>query len=577
VIFRALACDYDGTLTSDGRLSPPAVAALEAARAAGTRLILVTGRGFFDLTRVCERLDLFDLVVAENGAVLYRPGAQLLRELAPAAPPRLLAELDRRGILYEVGRVVIGVARSDEAAVRDALAATGVSLDVAYNRGRLMLLPHGVSKGAGIRRAARELGLSLHDVLALGDAENDLDLFAACGFSGCPSDAEPVIRDRADWVLPGRNGDAVAAAIAGPILGGALAVVDSPRRRVRLGWALGTAEPVTIPARDCNVLVVGDPQTGKSWLAGVLVERLADDGYAVLVLDPEGDYRALAGLPRVAWVEGRDPGSLARALVAFERDPGACVVVDLSSRPHGDKLALVETALARAGHLRRTVGLPHWIVLDEAHYFLHGTGLPDPSLLAAKGIGAVTYRPSRLGASVAGAFDALLLSRTTDAGELAFLRELLCACPDASRVVAALPTLPSGEFVLARPRGASGCTALTFEAIPRQTAHVRHRGKYADAHLSPEHRFLFRDEAGRVVATADSLRAFGEAVAAVPAPSLAHHAGRGDFSRWVRDVFADQVLGQALEKLEARWRRGELADLGRAIAAAVHWRYGAPS
>jgi hydroxymethylpyrimidine pyrophosphatase-like HAD family hydrolase len=575
VIFRALACDYDGTLASDDRLGDRVVAALEEARAAGIRLVLVTGRTFFELTRVCERLDLFDVVVAENGAVLYLPRAGMLRELAPAPPARLAAELDRRGIIYESGRVVVGAARSDEHAVREALRATGVTLEVLYNRGRLMLLPRGVSKGSGLRHALRELGLSPHDVLALGDAENDLDLFAVSGFSGCPGNAEAVVRDRVDWVFPGENGDTIAAAVTGPILGGKLPVADSPRHQLEIGWAVGTAERVTIPARDCNLLVVGDPQTGKSWLAGGLVERLVDDRYAVLVLDPEGDYRALVRLPGLSWVDGRDAGALEGALALFEHDPSACIVVDLSKHSHAEKLGLVETVLAHAGRLRRARGLPHWIVVDEAHYLLHATGVSDgTAALDAKGIALVTYRPSWLRPSVVKMLDVLLLARTTDADELRCLRELLHACPDGPQVIAALPELPPGEFIRVRPTG-PGCAALTFEAVPRDTPHVRHRGKYADAPLLSERRFLFRDGAGRVVATADSLGSFREAVAAVPASTLAHHAGHGDFSRWVRTVFSDQMLAHALEKLEARWRRGELPDLRRAIEDSILRRYGA--
>jgi HAD superfamily hydrolase (TIGR01484 family) len=110
---RALACDYDGTLASQDRIGPDALAALERARMAGLRLVLVTGRTFFDLTRVCGHLQLFDAVVVENGAVLYWPGSQTLRDQAPAPSPRLLAELDRRGVHYQVGRVVVDTARSN--------------------------------------------------------------------------------------------------------------------------------------------------------------------------------------------------------------------------------------------------------------------------------------------------------------------------------------------------------------------------------------------------------------------------------------------------------------------------------
>jgi hypothetical protein len=50
-MFRALACDYDGTLATGDRIGSAAVAALERSRAAGVRLVLVTGRTFFELTR----------------------------------------------------------------------------------------------------------------------------------------------------------------------------------------------------------------------------------------------------------------------------------------------------------------------------------------------------------------------------------------------------------------------------------------------------------------------------------------------------------------------------------------------
>jgi HAD superfamily hydrolase (TIGR01484 family) len=72
--YLALASDYDGTLASDGRVDDITVAALERVRAIGRKLILVSGRILADLKRVLPRIDLFDVVVAENGAVLYQPG-----------------------------------------------------------------------------------------------------------------------------------------------------------------------------------------------------------------------------------------------------------------------------------------------------------------------------------------------------------------------------------------------------------------------------------------------------------------------------------------------------------------------
>ncbi|HEU5188067.1 MAG TPA: HAD hydrolase family protein [Methylomirabilota bacterium] len=179
--FKALACDVDGTLAVEDRVEPEVKGSLEQARRMGVRLILVTGRTFFELTRVCDCLELFDAVVAENGSVIYHPGSAMIRDLGPAVPARLLAELDRRGTYYQAGRVIVSTARADEMAVREALSTAGVSRDLITNRAALMLLPSGLSKGSGVEQVLRFLELSPHDVLARGDAENDLALFGAPG------------------------------------------------------------------------------------------------------------------------------------------------------------------------------------------------------------------------------------------------------------------------------------------------------------------------------------------------------------------------------------------------------------
>src|SRR3989304_2572731 len=119
------------------------------------------------------------------------------RPRPPPPPPRFLAELDRRGVSYQLGRVIVGTARSAEAAVRAALGEAGVHFEFVQNRAALMVVPAGISKGSGVRQMLRLLGLSFHDVLALGDAENDLDLFDACGWGGWPAPPRPQLMPRA--------------------------------------------------------------------------------------------------------------------------------------------------------------------------------------------------------------------------------------------------------------------------------------------------------------------------------------------------------------------------------------------
>ena len=106
--YAAFATDYDGTIAHDGVVDPPTIAALERLRASGRRLILVTGRELNDLFRVLPQIDLFDRVVAENGAVLYRPDTKAERNLAEPPPPRFAQRLREAGVdPLSVGRVIV--------------------------------------------------------------------------------------------------------------------------------------------------------------------------------------------------------------------------------------------------------------------------------------------------------------------------------------------------------------------------------------------------------------------------------------------------------------------------------------
>ena len=291
------------------------------------------------------------------------------------------------------------------------------------------------------------------------------------------------------------------------------------------------------------------------------------------MIDPEGDYRVLARLPGVTWARIEDRASLDEVLDRFRRDPAACVVADLSGPSYEQKLELIQAALGKIRDSRRRNGLPHWVILDEAHYALHQEGVAEAATgLEDKGFCLATYRPSWLRDSVVKAFDLFLLARTTAADELACLRRHLGPAPGAEAALAALPDLPEGEFMLIDPAGPG--TPRTFMAPPRETAHVRHLRKYVDSRVPFPERFIFRGADGGDVGEARSLREFRRMVALTDERVLAHHAGHGDFSRWVLDVFSDRELARQLSKTEARWRRREIPDLRAALGRLITLRYG---
>jgi hydroxymethylpyrimidine pyrophosphatase-like HAD family hydrolase len=566
MLFQALALDYDGTIAAHDRLSDGVAAALERARRSGLKLILVTGRTFFELTRVCARLDLFDAVVAENGAVLHYPGDDAICDEGPPPPPRLITELDRRAIPFQAGRVIVGSGRSFEAEVRAAMTSAGVHLQLVTNRAALMLLPAGVSKGSGVRHAMQRLGLSFHDVLAIGDAENDFDLFVACGYAACPDNAVAELAAVADWVFPGDNGASITRALDASILSGQLPPARTARERLELGWARATGERITIPARGVNMLVHGDSLSGKSWFAGGLIERLVSHGYAACVIDPEGDYQGLADLSGVTWCEVEDPRGWDVALEVLANDPAATVVVDLSAASHDRKLELIRHGLRMIARARRRHGRPHWVILDEAHYWLHEQGVADAAAaFGDKGFCLVTYKASWLRQTILDDVDVFVFGRTRAAAELAVLAGLLQrrGTGDTAGMLRTLAELSAPEFLLVPT--AAAADAISLVAPPRTTRHVRHLGKYADQPVPPENAFLFCGADGRAVRTADTLQTFVAGLREVDASVLVHHARRNDFSRWIADVFGERRLAGRVRKLEQRWQADHAVPLRPAL------------
>ena len=115
----ALATDYDGTLASHGVVSPAAIDALKRVKQSGRKLLLVTGRELPDLGRVFSQLELFDLVVAENGALLFDPATRKEKLLASPPPAALVQRLRALDIPLCVGRSIVATYEPHETAVLD--------------------------------------------------------------------------------------------------------------------------------------------------------------------------------------------------------------------------------------------------------------------------------------------------------------------------------------------------------------------------------------------------------------------------------------------------------------------------
>ena len=354
---------------------------------------------------------------------------------------------------------------------------------------------------------------------------------------------------------------------------GRVPIPSRGRRRLRLGFTEDGRE-FSLAVRGRNVLVAGDAKSGKSWVAGLLCEQLILHGYCVCVIDPEGDYRPLELLPGVTTLGGDDPPPTPRDLLRALRYPDRSVVIDLSHRPQDEKIEYIRTLLPTLNRIRRQTGLPHRILIDEAHYFLHDADAHDLLDLERNGYIVVSYWASRLPRALLAATEVMIVTRESNPAEIEALRALCerCGSMDPARW-ALLAHLATKQAVALPVTEEAGGDLRLFTLGPRLTPHVRHREKYVDVPVSEGRAFVFPsiDRDGRV--RVQTLRQFVTELERASTTAMEPYLRRGDFSRWIGEVFGDYALAAELRTLEQRHRTSPTADSVSEMVGQIRSRY----
>jgi HAD superfamily hydrolase (TIGR01484 family) len=569
--YLALAIDYDGTLAHHGHVDEPTLAALGKLRESGRKLILVTGRELGELLGVFPRIDLFDRVVAENGALLYQPETREEKPLAESPPEAFVAELRRRGVgPMSVGRSIVATWEPHQNTVLDVIHELGLEWHVIFNKGAVMVLPSGMNKATGVAAALDELRLSLHNTVGVGDAENDLAFLGACECSAAVANALQSVKDRADIVTRGPHGVGVIELIEqlvaddlreyGPALG---------RHAVLFGKRDdGTEE--RIDPYGLSVVIAGTSGGGKSRMTTGFLERLAEPGYQFVIIDPEGDYSSFDGVVvlgdphRVPTVEE------AIDLLSSPRQNAAINLLGLSleHRP-----AFFAALLSRLQEMRSRIGRPHWIVVDEAHHLLPTTWKPATLSLPQElqGMLLVTVHPESVSPAVLKSVDVLYAIGEQVDQTIAGLAHAVDQVPPA----VALTSLKKGEALAWWRR--TDKPPYRVGSVPSRAEHSRHLCKYAVGDLGPMRSFYFRGPEGKSNLRAQNLVVFLQMAEGVDDESWVYHLRRGDYSTWFHEGIKDDDLGAEAESIEKATADANPKESRTAIKAAIEKRYTLPS
>ena len=502
-------------------------------RASGRKLLLVTGRQLDDLRSVFVEIDLFDAVVAENGALLYDPRTQRERTIAEPPPDAFVEALRRRYIPVSVGHVIVATWEPHEREVLETIRDLGLELQVIFNKGAVMVLPAGVSKASGLAAALAELGLSPHNVVGVGDAENDHAFLAVCECAVAVANALPTIKERADVVTKGEAGAGVEE------LAAELVATDlqSWEPALERHWVLLGRRPlegggevdVRIPPYGSVVLVAGSSRRGQ-----------VDARHRPARADPRaGRTSAASSTPRATTRRSseRCRSALRSARRPTKRWPRLLEDPTHQRRRRPDSASASTdrpNAVAKHAGATATTCDARWAartgwLIDEAHHAAPSSIEPAPALLAAERAGGSDARsPSSRGRWRRRCWPPRTSSSPSAMHAIEAMAEFAGVIGSARRTAAAAAAeQPPGRPWALVVESPLRCSRRSSCASCRRTAErERHVRKYAEGELAPDRSFYFRGPDGTLNLRAQNLIVFNQMADGIDDGTWLHHLRR---------------------------------------------------
>ena len=546
-----LISDYDGTLAHDGQVTASTLEALKRVKASGRKLVLATGRELPDLQQVFPELALFDLAVVENGAMLYNPATKEIRVLGEAPPAAFVEELRRRNVSpLSVGESIVATWHPHEAEVLDVIRSLGLELQVIFNKDAVMVLPAGVNKGTGVRHALEELGLSIHNTLGAGDAENDHAFLGICECSVAVGNALPMLKERADIVTEKTHGAGVEEVIE-QLLADDLRSLQPRLKRhdILLGHKEGN-EDFSLGPYGTRVVVAGPSGGGKSTVITAIVERLIQKQYQVCVIDPEGDYDDFAHLVTLG-AGDRIPG--VSEILEVLKNPATSISVNLLGVPLADRPSYFMGLLPRLQELRTRTGRPHWVVIDEAHHMLPAE-LDAASLNISASIGSValiTVHPKSVSRAMLDTVNTVIAIGPDPRTVIEEVNEgsgkdWFEPAKDGAKLAG---EMRSGDLLVWQLPESNQPIRVHLEAAKAELR--RHKRKYAEGELGEDRSFYFRGPRGKMNLRAQNLNIFAQIAEGIDDETWMHHLRRNDYSDWLREAVKDEAIANEIENIES--------------------------
>ena len=541
-----LTCDFDGTIARDGIVERTTIEALVRVRASGRKLLLATGRQLDELLAIFPDAGFFDRIVAENGCLLYRPSSKERLALAEPPPQRFIEELERRGVTpLSVGQCIVATWHPQENTVLDVIRDMALELQIIFNKNAVMILPSGVNKGTGLRLALKDMGLSPHNVVGVGDAENDHGFLSLCECRAAVGNALPALKASADWVAQRTHGAGVEELIELILKNDLEDLAPQLKRHEIVLGELADGSSFSLPAYGMRLLIAGPSGGGKSTIVSSIVDRLAAKEYQVCLFDPEGDYDEFE--PMVS-LGGPDHIPTSSLVLESLNDPSQSVSINLLGVPLEDRPTFFQSLLAHIRERRLKMGRPHWIIVDEAHHLLPKEFLPGTETSKdLANVVLVTVHPDLISSEILGTIDGIIIVGNDPhvfidlfnrgAGTGYFFNSPIATPREPGYVLA---------WFFADSHGPQFLKVKLAETERR-----RHRRKYAVGELGEDKSFYFRGAQGKLNLRAQNMTLFTQLAEGLDDETWDFHLTQGDYSRWLREAIKDRDLAGIVANIES--------------------------
>jgi hydroxymethylpyrimidine pyrophosphatase-like HAD family hydrolase/archaellum biogenesis ATPase FlaH len=558
--------DYDGTLADNDRVTPQAMQALKRLKTTGRKLILVTGRQLEDLQAVFPDYQIFDRIVAENGAVLYRSWEQETKLLAERPPEAFMQLLKQQNIPYSMGHVIVASWEPYHIGILDAIRLTGLEYQVIFNKGAVMVLPPAVNKATGLHYALRELQISEHNTVAIGDAENDNAMLQVTECAVAVQNALPQVAKMTDWTTDKPSGEGVVQLIT-QLIEDDLTGLNTclSRHFLTLGVEMD-GSPFQICPYGNNILVAGTSGSGKSTLAAAFIEKLVAKAYQFCLIDPEGDYQELSGAVTIS--NSNQPPSISE-VIDLLTNVEENIVVCILAVPLADRPAYFKKLLHAVADLRHAIGHPHFLIMDEVHHLMprENTASPMEFPEDLNSFMAITIRPELLDSELLKKFNTVLVMGEQPGHTMKALAGLI------SEQITIPPNLAfqRGD-VLAWEK--SNLKLRFFRSDTPNPLLMRHKRKYATGDMG-SNSFYFNGPVHRMNLKANNLMMFIQMGTGINDETWLYHLGRHDYSNWFKNSVKDEELAQRTKQIEDKGLNAFASR--KAIFKAILERYTLPA